>query len=286
MSDDNKIKDILDAAKGMAAAIPIYQDAIQPAAKEMGKALETMAKTINLALAPLKALVWGYEQIEDYLVGALAQKLKNIPTERIVTPSLNIAGPAVESLRFTGHESELRELYANLIATSLDSKTSQEAHPAFVEIIKQLTPDEAKMIKLFDKNTSFAILSFVIYDFKCNDKKADSHPLLKMQLLTSPRVEYPNYLSLISIDAGCDNHELCPFYINNLCRLGLTEILPGNQIADPNLYKQLEDQSNIQEIKQYLESINPEKTVRLERGILRVTCLGDQFCKACAIERN
>ena len=41
----------------------------------------------------------------------------------------------------------LRELYANLLATSIDSITAHEAHPAFVEIIRQLTPDEARIVK-------------------------------------------------------------------------------------------------------------------------------------------
>jgi len=68
----------------------------------------------------LKALIWGYEQIGEYLEKTLAKKLKNVPLERIVTPSLSIIGPAVESLKFAAHEPSIRELYVNLLATSLD----------------------------------------------------------------------------------------------------------------------------------------------------------------------
>lgn len=149
MTEENKIRDAADAVKGVAQAVPIYQDAIQPAAKEVGTALQTVAKTIHIALAPVSALVWGYEQIKDYVTASLIEKLKNVPKERIVSPSPTVAGPTLEALRYAGHEPTLRELYANLLATSMDAGTAQEAHPAFVEIIRQLTPDEARIVRLF-----------------------------------------------------------------------------------------------------------------------------------------
>ena len=55
MSEENKIRDTIEAATGLVQAIPIYQDAIQPAAKEIGGALQTVAKAIHVALAPVSA---------------------------------------------------------------------------------------------------------------------------------------------------------------------------------------------------------------------------------------
>ena len=138
----------IEAVAGLVKSIPIYQDALQPAAIEVGKALGTLAKTIHVALAPVSALVWGYDQVKEFISTRVAEKLKNIPTEQICTPNPMVAGPALEALKYTGHESTLSEMYANLLATSLDSTTAATAHPAFVEIIKQLTPPEAKLIEL------------------------------------------------------------------------------------------------------------------------------------------
>lgn len=59
MADESKIRDAADAAKGLLEAAPIYEDALQPAAKQVGKALETVGKAVNVALAPIGALVWG-----------------------------------------------------------------------------------------------------------------------------------------------------------------------------------------------------------------------------------
>jgi len=67
------------------------------------------------------------------------------PPDQIVVPKPNVAGPALEALRYTWHEETLSDLYANLLAaSSMDKSTADGAHPAFVEIIRQLTPDEAK----------------------------------------------------------------------------------------------------------------------------------------------
>jgi hypothetical protein len=114
MGDENKIRDAADAVKGVLETVPVYQDVAQPAAKEIGTALQTVAKAIHVALAPISALVWGYEKIAEYLDKTLTEKLKGVPAERIVTPSPAVAGPTVEALRFTAYEPSLRELYWQL----------------------------------------------------------------------------------------------------------------------------------------------------------------------------
>lgn len=91
-------------------AVPVYQDVVQPAAQEIGKVLKTLVMAVRVALSSASALVWGYEQIEDFVSTKVADRLKNVPPENIVTPKLNVAGPALESLRYTGHEPTLTHL--------------------------------------------------------------------------------------------------------------------------------------------------------------------------------
>ena len=56
MSDENKVRDSIDAVTGLVKAVPVYSDLAQPAAKELGKGLVTVAKAVNIALAPVGAL--------------------------------------------------------------------------------------------------------------------------------------------------------------------------------------------------------------------------------------
>src|SRR5690554_2969816 len=120
---DTNVKSAIEAATGLVNAILVYQDAVQPAAKQIGQSLETVTKTVNIALAPIKALVWGYEKIEDFLSTRVSEKLKNIPEENITTPPPQVAGPAIEALKYSGHDKNLRELYANLLASAMDKET-------------------------------------------------------------------------------------------------------------------------------------------------------------------
>ena len=137
--------------------VPIYRDALQPAVKKIGtelkpagvnvgKAITTVTDAINVVLAPLRGLVWGYQQVEEIVFPALADRFKN-KLHQLVSPPLTVAGPTVEALRFAGSEPSLRDMYVNLLATSMDKDATQHAHPSFVEIIRQLTPDEARLLK-------------------------------------------------------------------------------------------------------------------------------------------
>jgi len=150
MSDDNNtegsIAGTIRATADLVKEIPIYEDAVQPFAKEAGKALQTIGKVVNAALTPAYGLVWGIEKIESYVKKRVSEKLKNIPKEDIESPNPTVVGPALEALKYTGHEESLREMYANLLANALDKNTKHDAHPSFVEIIKQLSSAEADLL--------------------------------------------------------------------------------------------------------------------------------------------
>lgn len=144
----SKVRDVIDATNGLFKAVPVYDDMVQPAAKQIGSALGTIAKTINLALEPISGMIWSYEKIKEFVSIKVAEKLQNIPQESIVTPNPNVAGPVLESLRYTGYEENLREMYANLLANALDKNTKNEAHPSYAEIIRQLSPSEARLLSI------------------------------------------------------------------------------------------------------------------------------------------
>ena len=146
MPDENKMEDALNAL-GISEVIPaVYEDLLQPAAKELGSGLVVVARAVTMALAPIEGAVWGYDRIRDWLAVKLTQKLADHDEDSIQQPPLNIAGPAILNLTFTGETPSLREMYANLIAASMDVETAYTAHPSFVRIIEQLSPDEAKIL--------------------------------------------------------------------------------------------------------------------------------------------
>jgi len=271
MTEESKIRDVVDAVTGVAKAVPIYQDVVQPAAQEVGKALQTVAKTVHVALAPISALVWGYDQIKDFVSTKVADRLKNVPPENITSPKPNVAGPALESLRYTGHESSLSDLYANLLAAAMDKATAQGAHPAFVEIIKQLTPDEAKLVGLFVRQMPYPLVN-VRWEYRNPEEgKTGGQDIL---------VHY-SHLGAI---AGCELPQLTPTYIDNLCRLGLAEVPTFWQYTAKGVYDPLENDTQIKAIHDAFEK-DPERKVEIERKGLKITQLGRQFAQVCVVRK-
>lgn len=272
MSEENKVRDVVDAVTGVAKAVPVYQDVLQPAAQEIGKALQTVAKTVHVALAPVSALVWGYDQIKDFVSTKVADRLKNVPPENIVTPKPNVAGPALESLRYTGHESSLSDLYANLLAAAMDKTTASGAHPAFVEIIKQLTPDEAKLVQLFVIPQAFPLLT-VRWEYKAPTPEESGG----MDVLVN--------FSLLGGQAGVEFPHLTPTYLDNLCRLGLAEIPQMFEYTGKGVYEPLENAQEVLNAKARIEA-NPKWRVQMQRQGLRVTELGKQFANVCVLRKG
>ncbi|MBA0176941.1 DUF4393 domain-containing protein [Pectobacterium odoriferum] len=218
-SGKNRVSESINAVTGVFKAIPIYQDALQPAAKELGKGLEIIAKSVNVTLAPLSAMVWGYDKIKELFIPKVIDKLKNIKPEDIIPPKPNIAVPAIEALRYTAHDEILSDLFAGLLASSMDKSMAENTHPGFVEIIKQLSPDEARIIRYMSGKFSNPSIDICI----------------KVKSSGGASVLMKNY-SLIDVDVGINDHKKLSMYVDNLCRLGLCEIPNGLSYSSKEQY--------------------------------------------------
>jgi hypothetical protein len=269
MTKKSETKEIVEAVREIVEAVPVYQDAVQPAAKEVGKALETVAKTINLALAPIAALVWGYDQIKYFISTRVAEKLKDVPLSNIQTPNPTVVGPALEALRYTGHEEVLREMYANLLASAINVDTAKYAHPAFVDIIKNMTSDEAKIMNQMALVESEALIS------------------MKAVINVSGTFNYVlNNYSGIARKTGCSLPDYISNYIDNLCRLGLLEIPSGLTLANQDMYDKLINDPYIQDLKKLHEKKPGVVRVVIENKGLAITDFGKQFSKACILPKS
>ncbi len=257
---DSNVKSTIDAVTGLAKVIPVYDDAIQPAAKEIGKSLATVTKTVNIALAPIKALVWGYEKIEDYLTKRVSEKLSDVPEENIETPPTNIAGPAVEALRYTGHNEHLRELYASLLAMSMNKNTLEKAHPSFVEVIKNLSTEEALILEHFVNEDIYP--------------KIDIQEILKDN--KGHIIRFQNFTLFHELDSRLKPNNI-PTYLDNLQRLGIVEILKDEYLANDKLYEELQASKALLSLIKSIESKGLE--VNFRKGIISLTAFGKDFIK-------
>jgi hypothetical protein len=266
--DSGKITEIAQAVATVTEKVPVYQDAIQPAAQELGKGLQLVARAVNSALSPLEGFIWGIDRIRDFVRTKVAEKLRSVPPEDIREPEPQIAVPAIESLRYTGAKEELADMYANLLATSMDVKTALHAHPAFVDMIKNLCPDEARILRFLSSRPLY--------------------PIINIKLIQNDNGSYVivhRHVSLLGTEAQCQHPFLAANYLDNLVRLGLAEIPEFGHLTDEAPYKRIEEH---RQIKGLLESYNKLTDRRPEVEKLRamLTDLGRQFIQACVIDKN
>lgn len=257
-SEDSTKSELIKA--GVEVVKTVYDDALRPIASETGKALGTVGKAVNMALSPLRGLVWSWEQIERYVSETIEQKMseRGVPKERIQAPDPDIAVPALEALRY----SKLRENYANLLATSMDSAVSKQAHPAFVEILKQLTPDEARIIEFLPR----VGLCEPLADLGHTVSRERGHFTLA------------RHVGTLAHDARCDDPLLLSRYIDNLCRLGLTEIPPMERLAEDYRYDRIRQ---LEFVKRMEQEIPEGSTFEFDAKMIGLTALGGAFREAC-----
>lgn len=248
---------------GLEIAKIAYSDAIQPLAIETGRALGTIGKTVNIALTPLRGFVWGWEKIESYITSAVEERLerRGVPAENVVTPNPDVAVPAFEALRY----SKLRENFANLLATAMNSESADVAHPAFVEILKQLSVDEARILRVLSDGKHRPVVNVAAE----LDGEQGLYVVSRNQ-------------SMLDYEAEVDHPELVPGYLDNLCRLGLTEIPETHSLAKPELYEPLESDAAMVDLMNKIDADG--NTGRFIRRFIVLTEFGTVFIEACVTE--
>lgn len=137
----------------------VYQDAGKPIAKPTGELVGLIPRAIKAALLPIEKWIVDREYNLAETKKLLEQRLANISPEQIEAPEAHIAVPAFQYISYCMDNEELRNMYANLLASSMNKAVKDGVHPSFVEIIKQLCPDEAKILKHFYKKVSIPVIT-------------------------------------------------------------------------------------------------------------------------------
>lgn len=259
--DEKSLDMIKDVAKEVAK--DVYADAGKPIAKPTGELLGLVPRAIKAALEPVEKWVLQreYNVAETKLL--LEKKLENVQPELIEAPEPFIAVPALQYISYCMDNEELRDMYANLLANSMNSVVKNGVHPSYVEIIKQLSPDEAKILKYLYSNSLVPIIGIRAY-------KQTGKSVLAVPLFTD-----------ITEICGCENINGYEAYIDNLTRLGLVNIPDDESLSDKSLYDSLKTHPQIVSIKKRIDD-NPQvsKTDFYEAHIA-LTAFGKSFCNIC-----
>ena len=206
-------------------------------------------------------------KFEDYKNKILTECGK-IPEDKKLEPQLSIIGPALEASKFYIDEEILRDMFAKLIANSMNADKQQFINAAFVEIIKQMSPVDANILKTFIKNKQQPISRFIEYrEIPGQGIQKDQYFPLVDLVYTIPEIDSINNANLIANGIS----------INNLSRLGLLDCTLfglGECLAEDNMYA-LHQQIMNDKIK--IQHLN----VDMIKGLVKITPLGTAFINSC-----
>jgi hypothetical protein len=205
------------------------------------------------------------EYFNDDFAADLARKTANIPDEDLTTPKPSVAVPAMNGLSLSLEEPSLKEMYLNLLATATDGRRTEDAHPSFADIIRQLSADEAEMLVSVLKYPGGVM---PICRILRREKDSVGHAVLQNHMLdwhdTSTNTPLENPMGSV--------------YVDNWIRLGLVEVSYSDWLTKPKSYDWVTARQEMARLRAEHES--DTYTVEPANGILRLTDFGKRFGQA------
>lgn len=238
----------------------LYDDGFKPVTQETGKTIALIPRTINAALSPLRQWIAQREYNVAETEKLLAKKLEDIDADKIVTPEPYVAVPALQAISYTMDSNELRELYANLLAKSMNADTKTSVHPAFIETIKQLSPDDARYFKHI-----------------C---PLDVRPMVSAVLDIPGGLIYTVASWINKFSKGYTNN--MSLSIDNLSRLGLINIPTDMWYGDNSYYTDLiESAKNLYPFENYKNKFPTAIKMDYPKSRIDITNYGRAFYDIC-----
>ena len=169
----------------------------------------------------------------------------------------------------TLHNSAIRQQlpkdgFINLLESAMDSRKASDLLKCHANTLKQLCPDEAKVLQVLYVKRNQAYI-----DVRSCDRK------------TVGGVSVLRYVTNIDDLSKCEFPNNIPSYLVHLETLGLLQIDEMGYILDEKEYDLLEQR--VQETKKKIEDSG--RDCRIDKGFIYMTPLGEDFAKSCGLSK-
>ncbi|HEY9471031.1 MAG TPA: DUF4393 domain-containing protein [Propionibacteriaceae bacterium] len=241
---------ITGAGEVAKATKEVYDDLAAPTAKAIGS---TAGAIVEAFLKPARGAFRMLSDVESYLGAAIEREIarRGIPVSRLTPPDPQLYGNVIVGMYVAGDNEELREMFTRLLTTAMDAESPINTHPSLPEILRQLSPAEARFLKSMRPGIPFRMTSIVSTFIPANS--------VDVQVTTG--VQFPPDSSPFK------DERVAEASLNNMARLGI--VVTEGPSAPP------------------FGRIQPDKhgrgtvTARPNGGSLRLTALGVSLWSAC-----
>lgn len=120
------------------------------------------ATVLKIAGSPIKVAALH----ADRWVRLVERATARVPEEARQEPAPSMTGAIFDATKYLESGNPLLDLYEQLLASAMDKTRVEIAHPAFVELIKQLSADESFFLYRISKETLVRVEVYDSYPFQ------------------------------------------------------------------------------------------------------------------------
>ena len=257
-------KDAIDAARTVGELAKDNPE-MREAGKSLARSARVVARSLELVLLPLAVANAGLARAQAYFKEKFPEefeaKVAKIPEENLQEPKLSIAAQAIQGLSYSFDDDKLREMYVELLARAMDS--SSVAHPAFVEVIRQLESKEARFLHMVSRSAVVPIAKLRVEIAQTGEGQDTATHLIPATNEEGDIAEF----------------EDVPTWIDNWVRLGLYEVDYGIALAEASMYDYVTKLPSYAAATERVKVDEHFTELVVVRGRMRLTNFGRRFAE-------
>lgn len=240
--------------------------------KKSGEINQVGVQIVNNGLSIQDALKIAFNIFEKYYPDLKSSALKTVEKYvkeelskilnlNLCVPRPKIVIPALENASFT-EEDNLRRMYAKLIASDMNCLSRKSIHPAYVEIINQMSSHDAMVFERINNINDSIPVARITFTF-------ENKYLVNIM---------PHYYSPVFCDF---NPWEVSMSLENLSRLNIINLFEGNvQSYD---YSAFESDEFVLDRFEYAKQNNPTRTLKISisQFVIQGNDFGRRFAAVC-----
>ncbi|AWN33745.1 MULTISPECIES: DUF4393 domain-containing protein [Lactobacillus] len=235
---------------------------MNPTVKNIG---DTLGGISELLLSPLNiGTIWANAHIRKFKQ-SIIDNVNKIPEENRDSSKINLAMKTIEDSKYQISDDNLREMFAKLVAASIDKRNNQGLSPRFSNVLSQFSSEDAKfLIQISTNNFDFLPIPTVIFFSRMDDGSGHKYGDHFIAPNNSTALWFQNELSL-----------------NNLVSLGIINQSDEQYLTNDDIYTSFYDSA--EKSTEFLcwsnstEFSNTSSKPSIKKGVIEFTTFGKKL---------
>lgn len=184
----------------------VYNDIGHPVLHEVGNMGAAIMKFVAL---PFSFLGLTAEELQKKYANFLNKTINKVPQDKCILPKGVVAAPLLDHVKFVFDEENLSEMFSNLLANAMSENIEKMVHPAFVEMLKQMSPLDVEFMYLYFRENDIIEISELTWDRGDGQRALTVDSLSRLGIVNSVSYDNRDDVALMLTDFGRVFRNLC-----------------------------------------------------------------------------